>query len=694
MKKVIFSILFLIQLSMNLSAQWTYFSNWGSFGNIEPHISEMQFFNNRFWLATNNGLYSFSANFQSWQTHTFHSNEINDIYIKNESIWVATNGGGVYYLNSPNGNWIRISKTDGLSSNFVRSICIDSQNNIWFSTYGNGISVKKNNNEWVYYTSNTGLSSNFITSSLIDNQNNLWFVSSNKGLMKFDGTNWQEIDVSDGLVSDKIYSLSMDANNKIWVCGEGGVSIIYNGVITKNIYSNIDGLYGNSFFSAMKKTNNEYLLGSNLGLTVLSENYNVVDTIETQDYVLSILENEDVLYLGHADKGLTVINGNQIHNHTGQHTITSSPKDITCKKDGSVWAITNYNIVEYDGFFWHQYDCPTNSTYSPHICADTTGLIWFIWESKLYTFSDGNYVLIPTDAFDSGGLEGLYIDQWNRIWVVDINGGVHYYYDGSWHNEYSDLAILHGSVFKIKAKSFDEIWFITSNGILRVKNGLSTVFNSSNGLISNHPTDLVFDNNGQTWVSFNEENGGLCVYNGSIWQVFRSELHNTYLNFVFCDSQGGIWAGGQVYYTQKIIRYYNGFWKRYTVFSSPYYPDLDKMIEDSNHNLWVIGRYLSGLIMSNLYSVSIDESTNENIKFDIFPNPTSEQINIHFENSTYSKGEIILFDFEGNKVQEKSFCNSEDNIEKINTQNVANGVYILQIIVNNMKFSQKVIINH
>ena len=60
-----------------------------------------------------------------------------------------------------------------------------------------------------------------------DSEHNIWLGSYGQGIVKFTGQNFEQINTSKGLVSDRVRKLFLD-NNLMYVATQGGISIIEN----------------------------------------------------------------------------------------------------------------------------------------------------------------------------------------------------------------------------------------------------------------------------------------------------------------------------------------------------------------------------------------------------------------------------------------------------------------------------------
>ena len=160
------------------------------------------------------------------------------------SVTIASNGD--YYLGSGLGGMVRFDGTnltikdesDGLTDDKVRAIAIDAQNQKWVAT-ANGISVFDNADQ--HSANHTRLftlpmpdTTNPVEDVKIDSQGNIWagiyvdYLVTEGGVSWYNGAQWVDYDVSDGLVGPVVRSIEIDSQDNIWVGTSTGVSRITN----------------------------------------------------------------------------------------------------------------------------------------------------------------------------------------------------------------------------------------------------------------------------------------------------------------------------------------------------------------------------------------------------------------------------------------------------------------------------------
>ena len=110
---------------------------------------------------------------------------------KGTTLWIATLGGSTF-IDFTNGKYdIRnYSSQDGLSSDFIYQVFIDSKNRKWFATDGKGVSMLDDKG---FHHFEEGLPSKVIYGFAEDVNHDLWVTSQDNGLLKFDGQKFVQI---------------------------------------------------------------------------------------------------------------------------------------------------------------------------------------------------------------------------------------------------------------------------------------------------------------------------------------------------------------------------------------------------------------------------------------------------------------------------------------------------------------------
>ncbi len=194
----------------------------GSIKNSGDSFAGMQVYDMKYdnqgnlWIATEIGLSKYKRDSKTFECFNkeaiknFPEIKISAIIIDStNNIWIGTEGNGVlnfdpiekkiinYYYEPTNNN--------SLSSNKILSLLKDKKGNLWIGTNGSGLNklvIEKN--RFTRYTTNSGLPNNVIYGILEDENGFIW-MSTNLGLSKFDPANgsFRNYEFSDGLQSNE-----------------------------------------------------------------------------------------------------------------------------------------------------------------------------------------------------------------------------------------------------------------------------------------------------------------------------------------------------------------------------------------------------------------------------------------------------------------------------------------------------------
>ncbi len=112
--------------------------------------------------------------------------------------------------------------------NYIFSIHVDRRDQVWAGTWGGGVS-RFDGKQWHNYSVNDGLAGALVYSIAEADNGDMWF-GTNKGLSRFDGERWFNYGRQDGLLSEHVYAIAPVSDNEVWVGSRGGVTRFGRGV--------------------------------------------------------------------------------------------------------------------------------------------------------------------------------------------------------------------------------------------------------------------------------------------------------------------------------------------------------------------------------------------------------------------------------------------------------------------------------
>ena len=488
-------------------------------------------------------------------------------------------------INQPPLKFESISIAEGLSQSYVYDIVQDKNGFIWIATQ-DGLNRYDGKN-FVYYrhdsTNRTSIADNFIRKLFIDNKNLLW-VGTNAGLSRYDETLdsfenfFHQTDDSSSLKDNEIWDIYQDQQNSILISTKTGLHKYdvenknfsqirirgFNNALKeiKTIYQDKKGNYWlgtydkgifltNSAMTSVVSLNaqnkwhlnlnasalydlkfidNQYWLGTDNGLFVISQDYQITKHYITSnnDSSLNILSNKvrSIEQLNDSAVWLGTLNGlNSINILTDKITsYQSSPHknalsfDLILKvyKDnsGKMWIGTNgggintFNSLQLKinhGLF--NYDDSGQAVYA--FAETSDGTVWFTTDNGQLNKIASNGEISQAIIKNNKPISHLFVDAKDNFWLkTEPNnpsepGNLYYYQtdkgsltenyewqEKSTNNDFSNLILADGRLWFIdEAKQFSS-FHLGSNKLEQIDDDNQTIY-----------TAIKYDNNDKLWLA-------------------------------------------------------------------------------------------------------------------------------------------------------------------------------------------------
>jgi signal transduction histidine kinase/ligand-binding sensor domain-containing protein/DNA-binding response OmpR family regulator len=254
-----------------------------------------QDFKGYWWISTNKGLYLYDKNKDNLHLVqlTVRGKKINSIFNKVidqiNSNQIILGGSNILMLDNPwdavlNNRTVEVEKQlfDLISNIQVNSYVKDSFNNYWFATTNGVLRIVNNNNGWevkshLTTTSNDSLklSHNFVFTMHIGPDRNIWLGTFGGGLMKIylnesgQPKKIKSYRKEDGLRDEAIYGILRDDQGQLWLSTDMGIGCFNIAKETFNFYDVNNGILSNNFRQSafLKTKKGMILMGGVDGLT-------------------------------------------------------------------------------------------------------------------------------------------------------------------------------------------------------------------------------------------------------------------------------------------------------------------------------------------------------------------------------------------------------------------------------------------
>jgi len=191
--------------------------------------------NGGIWIGTNLGVSYFDGTtWTSYSSFDLHWSGVNaTAFDSNGDKWFASPLGGVTHFDDT--TFTPYDTSNGLLSQFVTDILVDNNDNKWVGT-SSGMSVLDASN--TSFTQHTRMyimpppdTLNPVVDIAMDSYGRIWtaiYVGylAEGGIAYWDGNQWEDFHVSDGLVGPNVRGLVIDSDDNVWVATSTGVSKI------------------------------------------------------------------------------------------------------------------------------------------------------------------------------------------------------------------------------------------------------------------------------------------------------------------------------------------------------------------------------------------------------------------------------------------------------------------------------------
>jgi hypothetical protein len=201
------------------------------------------------------------------------------------------------------------SIAEGLPNNAIRSLFLDSREILWIGTE-NGISVKRNN-EFISFFMEDGLAFNNCWDITEDHHGQVWFGSYGGGVSMFDGSTFHQI--KEGLYTPFIRNMHVFGEH-VWVGTTNGLNLIHTKTLEVIRVSDSQGDEALNFISGFFEYENRFFY-----TTYRNGVYEVVPS-SGGGYRAVLLNRLEYIYGIHHDDSLLYIAGRE---QISQYTLTS-----------------------------------------------------------------------------------------------------------------------------------------------------------------------------------------------------------------------------------------------------------------------------------------------------------------------------------------------------------------------------------
>ncbi len=516
----------------------------------------------------------------------------------------------------------------GLALSAIACSYRDRNGNLWFGSYGGGVS-RYDGKSFTTYTTAQGLANNTVWGMTQDKHGNLWFATFSGGVSCFDGQSFHTYTTSQGLSDNTVYCITEDRNGILWFGTQEGLSRYDGTAFTR--YTTAQGLSNNTIQCITEDKAGNLWLGTHGGGACRYDGKTFTAYTTTQGLahngVRSIMQDsKGLLWFGTQGGGASCYDGKSFINYTTvQGLAENHVRCITEDKHGNLWFGTQGGGMScFDGHSFTTYSVKEGLAHDIVLCItpDKSGNLWIGTYSGGVSRFDGTafttYTTVQGLAHNS--VFSIMQDRKGNHWFGTQGAGV-CRYDGQTFTTYGmNQGLPNNIVFGMMEASNGDLWFGTEGGGVSCYDGKSFItYTTAQGLTNNNVAYIIEDRKGNKW--FGTHGGGVSCFDGKKFTNYTTTQGLAH-NFISCmleDKNGTLWFGTQ---GAGLCRFDGTSFTTYTTAQGLAHNTISALTEDKQGNLW-IATYGGGVSILPPEKNRNDEGT-ENGK-PIFVTITTEQ---------------------------------------------------------------------
>ncbi len=464
---------------------------------------------------------------------------------------------------------------DGLALSSILSGFKDKTGNLWFGTFGNGVS-KYDGKSFATYNSSHGLIHNLVEAITEDSEGNLWF-STYGGASKYNGVFFENFTIAQGLPNNHVNRILVDSKGTIWLATRGGLSRYDptqkdNGKSQFINYKDWQGITGDYIGNIIEDHKGYLWISGHKGIFRFNPGaLNPDETVFIDYSEITGLENEIVYCMAEDRDGMIwfgtskgAVRFDAANIRMGKSAVTTFTKhdglisntieSILEDSAGNIWLGSEEGVSEFkkeDSSFIN-YTSEQGLVSNVVVCMveDNAGSIWFGTKGSGLSKFEGRSTIEYTAR---QGLPGKTVfsateDHNGDIWISAEDGGLTKYTKdpqkknkGYFINFIDARFLTAGDAMNMIIDKAGNLWFGSGNGLSKFNNKFITTWTTVQGLITNSVISLEEDSKGNIW--FGTYEGGLSRFDGKSFTNYTPEqglVHNTVWN-IHEDNSGAIW---------------------------------------------------------------------------------------------------------------------------------------------------------
>ncbi|MGI9234560.1 MAG: EAL domain-containing protein [Woeseiaceae bacterium] len=360
-----------------------------------------------------------------------------------------------------------------------------------------------------FYTVLDGLTQSNVVDIEQDQAGYLWFTTA-RGLNRYDGKEFDQFTIADGLPHNSLTALHVSDNNSVWVGdARGGITILHGARVLHTVEP--AAAMAKPILDIETIGDRRFAVVEDVGILEL--------TFEADQFLVKHVagdESSGITNLAVHDDEIWVESRNGLYkfeyrSRPSLQLLSESVVSVHTDSSGTLWVadeLGRIGVWQNDAFIPRVSIEAENPIIS--IVSDRDGLIWIATSNEIFNFDsrDLSASNVGTTVRSYAGVEAvtsLFIDGENSLWLSSGSRLIRFLGDRFQHfrlrTEFDSE-----TVWAISEDRHGRFWFATeSKLLLRGDDESISVIREAAGIPKGTVRDIVSDQNGGMWVGITDE---------------------------------------------------------------------------------------------------------------------------------------------------------------------------------------------
>lgn len=471
---------------------------------------------------------------------------------------------GLYKFDGP--HYHQILFKDSVIDSEVTAIFEDAANILWVG-YKNGCIAKITDTKLEVFKPEEGTPKKTITGFIADKQNNLWFSTDGEGIYYFKGSHLYNINSNDGLSDDHIHALQLTEKGDVLAASDQGINICTIINLNKKVavLNSTKGLPDNLVTCITPAGKNIYWIGlQDRGYCLYNhatKQFSQASVNWDKGQVNALLYTDNCLRIGTENQGLIkVINP--------LYSFVSYPENVHFKNpisslleddEGNIWICANNEMIRTNGEKLRLITLPETKIFDNirAILVDNKNYLWVASENALIKYSNSTELkllqkIVFPEISSINDITTMYQDVLGTIWIGTMGRGVFLFnpVTNKYRRLQENLMLKNANILSISGKgnavsvsSFEGIvaFILTEANSDIYSNYYSIDYKNIKGIGSNYVYSIFTDSKNRLW--FATDGKGITMLNKGTYTNYNEKngIKNNVIYSITEDKNGGIW---------------------------------------------------------------------------------------------------------------------------------------------------------